>query len=452
MDSTTPNPGAKDGKLGVFCRRVMNTLKHLLSEYETPRLVILRSYPVGIIYRTVQLLIVAYLIGYVFIWTKSYQSFDTAESSVVTKIKGILYRNIAEGSAVIRKEVWDGADFVVPVQETNAFFITTSLLYTANQSQTICPEDPNVGIEGIHCSQDQDCVPGESTPYGNGLRTGRCVPSTSNAELSVCEINGWCPTEFDQTPKSPVLHGFDSLTVLVKNHIAFPKYGLKRRNILDSFDDKYLKSCRFHHVSDPLCPVFKIVDIVSFANESFHQLAVRGGVIAFNIHWDCDLDLSVELCLPNYHFRRLDNEKDKIAKGWNFRHAYYYQDMHGNMRRDLIKSWGIRFVFNVQGVAGKFSAVNFWMNLGSGIGLLGIASLVCEFILMKCIQPTDSLMRQKFLQLKDIKEPASQSSGLFYRNNRNDASFLDGAAVCDNCTLQEGAPLAYIDEFGSSHS
>ena len=27
---------------------------------------------------------------------------------------------------------------------------------------------------------------------------------------------------------SAVLQGFDSLTVLVKNHIAFPKYGLKR--------------------------------------------------------------------------------------------------------------------------------------------------------------------------------------------------------------------------------
>ena len=48
---------------------------------------------------------------YVFVWTKSYQDFDIAESSVVTKIKGVLNRD-KNGT----KEVWDAVDFVVPPQ------------------------------------------------------------------------------------------------------------------------------------------------------------------------------------------------------------------------------------------------------------------------------------------------------------------------------------------------
>lgn len=49
---------------------------------------------------------------YVYIYTKSYQEFDHAESSVVTKIKGLMYARGPEG----RTDIWDSIDFVVPAQ------------------------------------------------------------------------------------------------------------------------------------------------------------------------------------------------------------------------------------------------------------------------------------------------------------------------------------------------
>ena len=40
--------------------------------------------------------------------------------------------------------VWDVADYVVPPAENGAFFITTNMVLTPNQTQTICPEDRSV--------------------------------------------------------------------------------------------------------------------------------------------------------------------------------------------------------------------------------------------------------------------------------------------------------------------
>jgi len=42
--------------------------------------------------------------------------------------------------------------------------------------------------------------------------------------------------------------------------------------------------------------------------------ALQGGVIVISIDWQCNLDLSVDRCLPTYSFSRLDNNK-----GSNFR-------------------------------------------------------------------------------------------------------------------------------------
>ncbi|XP_055353255.1 P2X purinoceptor 4-like isoform X2 [Paramacrobiotus metropolitanus] len=375
-----------------------------LFQYETPRLVTVRSARIGIIYRVVQACIISYLIGYVFVYTKSYQEFDLAESSVVSKIKGLMYARGLEG----RKEIWDSIDFVVPAQESDAFFIATSMVLTVNQSQEACPEDPNVSRKGVWCETDADCTPGQPTPGGNGRKTGRCV--NWDKEIKTCEVNAWCPTETDKTPKKPILHGLDSVTVLVKNHIAFPKFGIKRRNILDSINQTYLQSCRYNRDTDPLCPIFNVKDMIMYADEDVQEISTRGGILGFTISWNCNFDFDQEQCIPVYSFRRLDDKNAKIAKGWNFRTAHYYYDYNGTTRRDLVKLWGIRFVFNVNGRAGKFSPVNFLLNLGSGIGLLGIASVVCEFVLLNCVRSNDDLLEQKFTNLEQIKTVRRQSA------------------------------------------
>ena len=74
---------------------------------------------------------------------------------MTVKLKGTsrshLPENDSDVSSQIPREwrhlynrVWDVADYVVPPAENGAFFITTNVVLTPNQTQTACPEDPSV--------------------------------------------------------------------------------------------------------------------------------------------------------------------------------------------------------------------------------------------------------------------------------------------------------------------
>ena len=57
-------------------------------EYDTPRIVHIRSKRVGVLSRFVQACILTYIVGYVIVYQKGYQKFDKVTSAVTTKLKG----------------------------------------------------------------------------------------------------------------------------------------------------------------------------------------------------------------------------------------------------------------------------------------------------------------------------------------------------------------------------
>ena len=155
-------------------------------------------------------------------------------------------------------------------------------------------------------------------------------------------------------------------------------------------------------------------------------MAVNGSVVSVVIAWDCDLDKDfLTHCRPEYRFRRLEDPKSKIAPGWNFRHAEYYSDS----KRTLYKSTGILFVVNVQGQAGncreiltavhilflsgaknfshggllshpgKFSFIPFAVNLGAGLALLSIATIVCDVVVLYFMKDRRVYYDKKYLQV-----------------------------------------------------
>ena len=66
-------------------------------EYDTPRIVHIRSKRVGVLSRFVQACILTYIVGYVIVYQKGYQKFDKVQSAVTTKLKGtgMLYLDVA---------------------------------------------------------------------------------------------------------------------------------------------------------------------------------------------------------------------------------------------------------------------------------------------------------------------------------------------------------------------
>ncbi|CAN7988153.1 unnamed protein product, partial [Ixodes pacificus] len=200
--------------------------------------------------------------------------------------------------------------------------------------------------------------------------TGRCVQAPPpNQTLYVCEIFGWCPVEQDYGPLrngTPLFREVRNFTVLLKNYIEFPRFHVRRRNIPDQKNKTYLRNCRYDPLTDPLCPVFRIGDIVEEAGIDFDEIAIKGGVIQILIDWDCNLDFCLEACVPKYSFVRLDDPNVALSKGWNFRYPKNYNES----MRTLVKAYGITFVILVQGQAGKASLIPVAINLGSGLGLM----------------------------------------------------------------------------------
>ena len=50
------------------------------------------------------------------------------------------------------------------------------------------------------------------------------------------------------------------------------------------------------------------------------------------------------------------------------------------------QAYGLKFIINVEGLAWKFSLKNTVLNVGNGLALLGITTVVCEFVLMYFIK------------------------------------------------------------------
>ena len=351
-------------------------------EYDTPKIVHIKSKRIGIMSRLVQILIISYVIGFVLVHKKGYQETDSVVSAVTTKMKGNIKTNFSSTELVGVKEewkplysrVWDVTDLVVPPVENKAFFITTNLVITPNQTRGECSELPDV----LPCSYDQDCDKVPLSKHPHGVPTGKCN-MTSNS----CMISAWCPIEEDALPLGPqraVLEQTGAFTVVIKNMISFPYFGKGRTNILEWQNSSYLETCR-HSDVQPFCPVFTLGQIVQAAGGNYSEMAVLGGVINIDIMWDCNLDLDfLSHCRPVYSFSRLDSPEAKISPGSNFRHADYFNQN----RRTLIKAYGLTFIVNVHGSAGKFSIVPTLLNLGAGLALLSVATVICDIVVLYC--------------------------------------------------------------------
>ncbi|KAL7061786.1 hypothetical protein AAHC03_01959 [Spirometra sp. Aus1] len=412
-----------------------NALTSSMFDYETQKVVQINSKKIGCTFRLIQLCIILYVIIWVMIYEKGYQSFDEAVSGVTAKLKGVAFANLTNNSN-IGAMVWDAADYVIPPQQRSAFFVMTNLVITPGQTLGACEEAHDV--YGNDCQSDEDCHAGNIVMLGSGVQTGKCVPSTRQAGLKVCEVYGWCPTEHDITPTDFVLANAPNFTVMLKNSIEFPRYQVKRRNILSWMDKQFLFTCRYNPYDEKMkyCPIFSLGDIMNYTEAENKQIWKQGGMVSIHIEWNCNLDYDEEQCLPKYVFRRLDDFDSIVGKGWNFRYSYHYME-NGTRMRNLIKAYGIQFFITVYGKGGKFNMLTFSMNLGSGLALLGIATVLCDMIVLNVTRKrnlyrdakVDLVAQQKKIVKKQyLKFAASQ------RNNGDKGP--DEGADCD-VTLRE---------------
>ncbi|XP_053862972.1 P2X purinoceptor 7-like isoform X1 [Malaclemys terrapin pileata] len=349
--------------MGAFC-----SLKNLC-EYETSKVVRFQSVSYGSLKWTFHMVVFLY-VCYVLVTDKRYQKKDSVISSVHTKVKGVVQTD---------SRIWDTAEYTIPMQGIDSFFVITNIIMTENQFQSVCPEYP---IAKAVCSSDVSCEKGHMNPQSNGIQTGRCVKY--NATIKTCEVSAWCPVEsMKGAPVPAVLKSAENFTVLIKNNIHFPKFNHTARN----FSPKLNISCTFNKITAPACPIFQLGDILRTTGENFSEMAIQGGIMGIEINWDCNLDKWFRRCSPKYSFRRLDDKTTTEYPGYNFRFAKYYKRPNGQEERTLIKAYGIRFDILVFGTAGRFNIFELLVYIGSVLSYFGLAQFVIDFLITSYTYP-----------------------------------------------------------------
>lgn len=172
-----------------------------------------------------------------------------------------------------------------------------------------------------------------------------------------------------------------NFTLFIKNFIEFPVFNVKHKNLVDE-----LKPCVFDPQTNPDCPIYTLDYIINEAEKDpeERELMLRfGGVIRIQLRWDCNLDRQLKLCKPAYSFARLDVPfRDKpFSIGFNFRHGSYWKH-EGQHFRTLTKAYGLRLIITVNGRAGKFDFITLTFNIGSLVGIFGLATFLCDIILL----------------------------------------------------------------------
>ncbi|XP_036974448.1 P2X purinoceptor 1 isoform X2 [Acanthopagrus latus] len=379
--------------------QISSALSDFFFEYETPRQVLVRNRRVGVVCRLIQLGVLAYIIGWVFIYEKGYQSTDTAVSSVFSKMKGVGYTNV-NGS----ERVWDVADYVFPPQGDSSFVVMTNYIITEGQQMGKCPE-----LHGkANCTTDADCEGGSFKRQMTGL----CVPATKT-----CEVLAWCPVENDHNiPDPPRLMSAENYTLFIKNSVTFPLFQVTRSNLVEGIDNAYIKKCLHDPEKAPLCPIFKLGDIVKLSGFKFETIAKEGGAIGIVVDWTCNLDVDIKHCKPKYNFHGLygnptETDKARASVGYNFRYAKHYLD-GGVQKRTLHKVFGIRIDIIVQSLARKFDIIPTLTAIGSGVGIFGVATVVCDLVLLYLLPKREFYKNMKFKYTDTQAQHDSESLGL----------------------------------------
>ncbi|XP_034060003.1 P2X purinoceptor 1 isoform X3 [Gymnodraco acuticeps] len=379
--------------------QITNAISDFFFEYETPRQVLVRNRRVGVVCRIIQLVVLAYIIGWVFIYEKGYQSTDIAVGSVFTKMKGVGYTSI-NGS----ERVWDVADYVFPSQGDASFVVMTNYIITEGQQMGKCPE-----LHGKHnCSSNADCEGGSFKRQ----MTGECVDETKT-----CQVLAWCPVEDDLViPDPPMLMSAENYTLFIKNSVTFPLFGVSRSNLVEGIDAGYIRKCLYHPENAPLCPIFRLGDIVKLSGFNFETIATVGGAIGVVVDWTCNFDVAVTHCKPKYTFHGLygnpaETDKVRASVGYNFRYAQHYMEDR-IPKRTLFKVFGIRFDIIVQSLARKFDIIPTLTAIGSGVGIFGVATVVCDLVLLYLLPKRAFYKNMKFKYTDTHAQQDSEWLGL----------------------------------------
>ena len=167
-------------------------------------------------------------------------------------------------------------------------------------------------------------------------------------------------------------------TIFIRANVVFAKFGLESTNAVGTTTTKGLN-------------LFTLADIVTGAHMSMDTVVTQGAIILVSVHYACDLNKqqSPTECQPDFRFYRMD------AAGFQYSRTEVLST--APLKRRLQTVTGVRLYFVLSGKAGRFSLPITLLAIGSGMGLLAVAAVVTDLIMLHCVCcDTDGKLKQIF--------------------------------------------------------
>jgi len=336
-----------------------------LLSYYTRQQVKFLDRKLGCTYITVMICIVAYIVGYMFIYSKGYLELEQAKGAVVTHVHGDAL-SVSSGKPATRYFSVD--ELTYPGLENGNLFVATRQA-VHRQKRGICLDD------SMPCVTDGDCTPG-----GNG----HC---DSNAGF--CVESSWCDQE-----EQPELYELDSggLQIWARSTIQFVKLAPER--VFSTESDSHEPRSGYN--------AFSVRDLLMLCKPlpvRYEEVAELGAVIEVQFYWECNVKKDSE-CHPTIKARRLDTVFDPDYIGFGFNYAEYIDDDH----RIRNKLRGVRIFFRTAGVGKKFSVAATITKASMGAALFNLAQIIADLLMTKVFSLRKKYIARKFEKSPDFSE------------------------------------------------
>jgi len=331
--------------------------------YETVKWVRVLDRRLGLVYYTMLIIIVIYIVLYVCIIEKQYLDFEKSSGWIIVQVL-----NHQKSDTGIN---WDTYDRITNPGEQGAVFIPTRILTTRGQTQdSFCEAIVHT------CKKNEDCDIGNEMLQKSQCTNGHCMRRQ------------WCPDENPEAATTETQYlEFGNVELWFSTYVHYHKFQLdvattdERKEIL--YPMKRANTYPLH-------------DLIRMANLDPEEVIENGGIMIANALLNCDLDTGE--CGSKMETINVDTKS-----GYNYAYNHiYFED--GVRKRDVLRMYGIRILAFATGFGSKTSFPMIVLQTSSGIALMMVAQSAADFVMMTVIAEKKHYTAQKVLMTEDFNE------------------------------------------------
>lgn len=336
--------------------------------YRTRQQIAVRDLSLGILERSLQVLVLCGIVFGVLIYGEGYKEGEDSQGPLVTAVSGDAV-GVSMGG-LVETRYFSSQDLTSSFLENSNVFIATKVI-VQQQFRGIC-EDPEYA-----CMTANDC----SKDVGAAC-----------SQNNFCVEPSWCPVgdvSQAQAYKLPT----EDMRIWVKSAVSFPTLENKVYS-MDASRPILYPERGFN--------TFTVKNLLLLCDPPvrFEEISELGATIEVQIRWECIIG-NIFGCQPKLaRARRIDVMLDSDNIGFQFKHTVGM----GRDQRELQFRSGIRFYFKTIGHGQKVSISEIVLVISIGLSLLALVPIFTDFIMLQFCKQKRKYQARKFVISQDFTD------------------------------------------------